>query len=351
MTDRTVLFGGTFDPVHNAHLTVARAALLRFGLVGALATGVQYLILVLLVRWAGAWPPAASVVGFLASAVGNYLLNYYFTFRSRRRHGPAAMKFLILAGVGLVLNLSEQRTADAKLRLLARRAVQSQEDERGRLARELCDGTSQTLVSAKLLIESAFENVEGMAWPAPGASNALGKALQRLDDSLVDVHRISRRLRPALLDTLGLPAALERLVDECDGDGHLSSSFAVEGQPLELTEEAKTALFRVAQEALTNVQKHAQASCVRMRLGFSEDAVRLDIEDDGCGFVPDLSFRAPRPASPAARTEHPRVVPGLGLRGMQERAQAAGGQLDIESTPGSGSTLYLTLPAQARRSS
>ena len=77
---------------------------LRFGLVGALATGVQYAILVVLVRWAGMWPPAASAVGFVVSAVGNYLLNYHFTFRSRERHAPAAAKFLILAGGGLALN-------------------------------------------------------------------------------------------------------------------------------------------------------------------------------------------------------------------------------------------------------
>lgn len=78
--------------------------LVRFGLVGGLATGVQYAILVALVRWIGLWPPAASAVGFVVSAVGNYLLNYHFTFRSRERHAPAAAKFLILAGVGLALN-------------------------------------------------------------------------------------------------------------------------------------------------------------------------------------------------------------------------------------------------------
>jgi putative flippase GtrA len=86
------------------HLRAVLERLVRFGLVGALATGVQYLILVALVRWAGTWPPVASVVGFVVSAVGNYLLNYHFTFRSRQQHGPAAAKFLVLAAVGLVLN-------------------------------------------------------------------------------------------------------------------------------------------------------------------------------------------------------------------------------------------------------
>jgi putative flippase GtrA len=78
--------------------------LLRFGIVGGLATGVQYLILILLVREAGVWPTAASAAGFVLSSVANYLLNYYFTFRSRRAHGAAFVRFLALAATGLVLN-------------------------------------------------------------------------------------------------------------------------------------------------------------------------------------------------------------------------------------------------------
>ena len=78
--------------------------LVRFGMVGALATGVQYLILFGLVRWAGMWSPLASALGFVVSAAGSYLLNYYFTFRSRQEHVPAVTKFLILSGFGLSLN-------------------------------------------------------------------------------------------------------------------------------------------------------------------------------------------------------------------------------------------------------
>jgi putative flippase GtrA len=78
--------------------------LVRFGLVGAVATGIQYLILVVLVREAGMWPAAASAIGFVVSASGNYLLNYHFTFRSQRRHAPAAAKFVTLAAVGLLIN-------------------------------------------------------------------------------------------------------------------------------------------------------------------------------------------------------------------------------------------------------
>jgi len=78
--------------------------LARFALVGAVATGVQYVTLIVLVREAGIWPPVASAIGFVVSAAGNYLLNYYFTFRSRHSHGMAAAKFMALAGVGLAIN-------------------------------------------------------------------------------------------------------------------------------------------------------------------------------------------------------------------------------------------------------
>jgi putative flippase GtrA len=85
-------------------LSALLARLVRFGLVGALATAIQYLVLVILVSRAGMWPPAASTAGFVISAGVNYLLNYRFTFRSQEQHGPAAAKFLTLAAVGLVLN-------------------------------------------------------------------------------------------------------------------------------------------------------------------------------------------------------------------------------------------------------
>ena len=78
--------------------------LLRFGVVGALATAIQYVILVVLVRWAGMWPPAASAVGFVMRSGVNYLLNYHFTFSSQQQHGPTAIKFLVLAATGLVIN-------------------------------------------------------------------------------------------------------------------------------------------------------------------------------------------------------------------------------------------------------
>ena len=246
--------------------------------------------------------------------------------------GIAALCLGVVSAAGVFLNLSEHRVAEAKLRLLARRVVQSQEEERGHLARELHDGTSQTLVSAKLLIESAVDALGRDHQPAPPA---LGKALQRLNDSLTEVRRISHRLRPALLDTLGLPAALERLGQEFGEEGSVDASIMVEGEPFELSQEVKTALFRVTQEALTNVRKHAEAHRVHISLGFNEEAVRLEVSDDGVGFDVEAMQLDPR---------H-----GIGLRNMRERIEAIGGRLAMRSGRGHTS-IVAEVPARSARS-
>jgi len=245
--------------------------------------------------------------------------------------GIAAAGVAVISASGLLLNLSEHRIADAKLRLLARQVVQSQEDERAHLARELHDGTSQMLVSAKLCIESAVHEL-GHAGRAP--PSALGKALQRLNDTLVEVRRISHRLRPALLDTLGLPAALEHLGRAFTENGRIDARVAVDGEPAELPGEVKTALFRVTQEALTNVAKHAGAARVRVVLRFDAEGVELAVSDDGRGFDVD------------AVLGHP--TRGLGLRHMRERLAAIGGRLDLQSRV-DGTRLVATVPDAAIR--
>lgn len=231
--------------------------------------------------------------------------------------GAAVFGIALISAGGLALNVSEQRVADRKLRLLARQVQQSQEDERAHLARELHDGISQTLVSTKLLIEAGLDSGDRAPW---------AQALERLNGSLNEVRRISHRLRPALLDTLGLPAALEHLGREFEEACGVHVTVGVEGEPRELTPEAKTALFRIAQESLTNVAKHAHARQVDLVLDFSlPDALRMSIRDDGCGF------------DDQAVHQHPEQ--GIGLRNMRERLAAIGGWLRIEARPGHGTEI------------
>lgn len=244
--------------------------------------------------------------------------------------GIAALGVGLISASGLWLNLAEHKVADAKLRMLARQVVQSQEDERAHLARELHDGTSQTLVSAKLLIEAAMDKLE------PGQRGvllSLTKALARLNDSLDEVRRISHRLRPAMLDTLGLPAALHLLGREFGEHGRAVVEVRTEGTAGELPEEVKTVLFRVAQEALANIGKHARAREVQLVLALDAQALRLCITDDGRGFDVDDVQLDPRR--------------GIGLRNMRERLASIGGQLEVESTAESGTRLMGTVPAEA----
>jgi two-component system NarL family sensor kinase len=245
--------------------------------------------------------------------------------------GLAVLGVAFISVTGLLLNLSEHRIADTKLRLMAQQVVQSQEDERARLARELHDGTSQTLVSSKLLVESAVAALERNE---PSQGPLLARALDRLNASLVEIRRISHRLRPALLDTLGLPAALEHLGREFGESGRHAVQVTVLGTPHDLPEVVKTMLFRVAQEGLTNIAKHAGAAAVELVLEFGHSGgVLLRVSDDGPGF----DVRAVQ--------AHPQR--GLGLRSMRERLASMGGRLEVESGPGQGTQVQAHVSASA----
>ncbi len=245
--------------------------------------------------------------------------------------GIAALSMALISAGGLTLNFTEHRAADVKLRLMARQVVQSQEDERAHLARELHDGTSQTLVSAKLLIESAVDDLQGGAMPT---TKGLISALDRVTDSLTEMRRISHRLRPAMLDTLGLPAALEQLAREFGDARQLQIDVLMCQADQELPDSVKTALFRVAQEALTNVVKHAGAHRVQISLAVSESAgVQLDLIDDGSGFDLDAVNRDPER--------------GIGLRNIRERLASLGGHVVFQSQPGHGTQLQAQVPPEA----
>lgn len=245
--------------------------------------------------------------------------------------GIALLALALVGGSALALNLSEYRAADAQLQLLARQVVQSQENERAHLSRELHDSTSQTLVSIKLLMDSAI----GQIGRGPGlVPPTLVQARARIDEALTEVRDISHRLRPVVLDTLGLPSALRHLGEEFAEHAQMAFFMREHGPADELPEEIKTTLFRVTQEALTNIDKHARASRVDLRLIFRSGGVRLTVADDGSGF------------DTAAIEADPRR--GIGLRNMRERVEAVGGVFQVHSRPGS-TRVVAQLPADALR--
>ena len=260
--------------------------------------------------------------------------------------GIAAVRILGVAACGLALNISDHRQSDAKLRLMARQLVRTQEDERARLSRELHDGISQVLVSIKLSLEAARERLRQALGAEPRAlahiDAPLGGALDRLNNAVGEVRRISHNLRPTLLDDLGLPAALEHLGREFSqpsqhGVTPLAVQLHTDGHPVKLPDAYATALFRVTQEALTNVLRHAGATRAEMVLTYGARDLTLSIADDGHGF------------DHAEVQQDPRR--GIGLRNMRERMAALSGTLVLHSgVQGTLLKAWLPLPAGATSS-
>jgi two-component system NarL family sensor kinase len=226
---------------------------------------------------------------------------------------------LVVGGSGLALNISESRVADAKLKVLAQRVVESQEEERARLSRDLHDGISQWLVSIKLQIEAGIIGLGGDAARRQAAQAMFEHTAEQLNNVLGEVRRISHNLRPAILDDLGLAAALEHLAHEVTLSSATPVHFEAEGVTDGLSDVANTVLFRVAQEALTNIGRHAGAHRIELGLHGDGDGVTLTIGDDGVGFDAD------------GIALHPKH--GIGLRNMMERMEAIGGQFAIDSSP------------------
>ncbi|OWW18585.1 cache domain-containing protein [Noviherbaspirillum denitrificans] len=232
--------------------------------------------------------------------------------------GIAIASVLVIALSGLALNISEYRVADAKLRVLAQRVVRSQEEERARLSRDLHDGISQWLVSIKLQVESGIAKLAAQAGKPEVARASFDRAANQLNDVLGEVRRISHDLRPALLDDLGLAPALDHLTREFSDSTGIATDFEVEGTIEGLNDVANTVLFRIAQEALTNIKRHANASNTRVRLEGDKVSVKLVVADNGVGF--DV----------AGIAQHPKR--GIGLRNMHERVNAIGGKLELASS-------------------
>jgi two-component system, NarL family, sensor histidine kinase DevS len=217
------------------------------------------------------------------------------------------------------VELSERVSRDA-----VRRVVEAQETERARLARELHDETGQALTSILLGLKSLEDHVETDEGRAAAA-----ELRELVVSTLQDVRRLAVELRPAALDDFGLMPAIERLCDLIVERSDISVDVRSELGDQRLTAESETVLYRIAQEALTNVLKHADARTVRVRLRPSGSGVTLAVQDDGTGFDPSVVRDG-----------------GVGLVGMRERIALLGGRLTIESSEGAGTMLTAEVPIQ-----
>ncbi|MEW6168089.1 MAG: sensor histidine kinase [Pseudomonadota bacterium] len=219
--------------------------------------------------------------------------------------------------------------SERRFRTLAKSVWHVQEEERRRLARELHDGIGQTLTALANQLQRILDDARGAG--NLGLEHRLADALELTRSSLHDTRELSRLLRPTLLDDLGLDAALNwlaRTLSERTGLAiHLQSGL----DEARLHPDIETLVFRITQEALTNVIRHAQARTAHIVLQLRGETLLLRIEDNGCGF--DLQRLA----------DAERAGTSSGLRGMRDRAELFGGRVDLRSAPGRGTVVQMSL--------
>lgn len=229
---------------------------------------------------------------------------------------------------------TDLQKSEATQRELLQKVITAQEEERRRIARELHDETTQALAALSVGLETALQ--------APAATPEDVQARLRPMKTLAshvlhELQRMIQDLRPSLLDDLGLVSALDWYVEaRLNGNG-TSVSWEITGPEQRLPTHVETTLFRIAQEAISNVAQHAGAEHLRVSLEYLDDKVVLEVEDDGCGFDTDeASFRPPGAG-------------GYGLLGIRERVNLLHGRLAVESEPSGGTRIWVEIPMAGQR--
>jgi signal transduction histidine kinase len=220
------------------------------------------------------------------------------------------------------LQLSEDnlRASQERYRSLSRRLLEQQEHERATLARELHDQLGQSLYAVALNLDAIKDEL------SPASSARVSESRWTIEQMIEQMQTLAFELRPSTLDEFGLVGALRLLVARHGKRARLRTSFNATPNDARAPAEIETACFRIAQEALTNVSRHAHARHIEVTLTLQDVALEVTVRDDGVGF----------------NVEQQRA--GLGLAGMGERAELAGGSLDIESAQGAGTTLRVRFP-------
>jgi two-component system sensor histidine kinase UhpB len=209
---------------------------------------------------------------------------------------------------------------EAERRRASSAALTAQEQERTRVARDLHDEVNQSLTGLLLRLEATREKAP------PELAAELAEIRKVANQAMQELLDLARQLRPTALDDLGLTPALAGNVRELSRQGVVEATFEAEGELRGLPEDAQLVIYRVAQEALTNAVRHAEAEHVQVELRREDGEVELSVRDDGRGFTFDETGR------------------GLGIGGMRERALLVGGRFQIESRPGTGTRVRLSVP-------
>ena len=257
---------------------------------------------------------------YLHPSCGELWIHHLAGAAERDGHGRATHTF------GVLREVTEQKRVEAALADLSRRLIRAQEEERALLARELHDDLSQRL--ALLAIEAGRAELGDPGGLHAETLRALREGLVRLSE---DVHALAYQLHPSVLEELGLAEALRTECERRQRQGRIAFSVAIDARPDAVAPDAALCLFRVAQEALGNVVRHAEASSVTVTLREMGHGLLLSVRDDGIGF------------DPAA----PRAMRTLGLASMRERVKLVNGTLDVEGAPGQGTTVVAWVPGNA----
>jgi signal transduction histidine kinase len=222
--------------------------------------------------------------------------------------------------------LEELRAAQAELAEVERQTGVL--EERQRLARDIHDTLTQGFASIVMLLEATEASLE----PGHSAGRNVARALRSARDNLAESRRLVWALRPQPLQEAPLPVALDALAHRLSEETGIHAATVITGAPRSLDGRQETTLLRAAQESLANVRRHARATAVTLTLSYMDDVIVLDVHDDGVGFADEGAAR-----DMAGR--------GLGLRAMRERAEELGGSVSLESVPGEGTTIVVSVPA------
>lgn len=251
---------------------------------------------------------STELISKASSAAANKTLNQILLV--------ALIGLIFVAGGGGALTLFDQRMANAKLRLMARNVVLSAEAERSRVARELHDGVIQMLASVKFIFETALLKLEQKA---DGVEVTLRDGLNQMRSVMTDVRGISHGLRPLILSDLGLESAIKQIIREFSERANIPV-FANVSNLEDVSDTIGPEIFRFLQQALGNIEEHAQANQVWINLSLMSSRLFLQIKDDGVGFDVDEVIRG--------------IRSGHGLTNMRERIQMLEGRFSITSKPG-----------------
>ncbi|MFT2097984.1 cache domain-containing protein [Marinomonas sp. 2405UD66-6] len=235
----------------------------------------------------------------------------------------AVITVLLVILLGVVINLHEHKLADTRLNAVAQRFMRLQVNERRGFSRELHDGINQSLVSCKFRIELAGNKLRRND-SHEIVQEELLKASDLISQTINEVRQISHNLRPTLLDDLGLDTAIRSLIDQFSERTEIDVDYRFE-VTREMSDEVEISIYRLTQEALTNIEKHAEASSVRLVLRQKSQKIEFECRDNGKGI-----------------SDNPE--PGIGFINMRERLELIGGDFHIASQKGQGTWVYAAFP-------